>query len=216
MKNKLTNAFNTILAFVKKHSIGTVVVALLITAVIVALACKETTEVAPGDKNTVSDVSTSSSEENVSQSTVSSNTEEATKPEVQDTPETNTSPESQDTNDKGSSEKNEDQKGETSSQASSKPTTSSGSGTASSEPAQPSQPSTGSGNTTVTTPGRPSDAALEYSGITYEEHLAANEAAQTCPLCGKYNYGNHHLYGRDMNCTHCGAPCKANTCHWCE
>lgn len=76
MKNKLTNAFNSILAFVKKHSIGTVVIALLITAVIVALACKDTTEVAPGDKNAVSDVSTSSSEGNDSQDAVSSEEQE--------------------------------------------------------------------------------------------------------------------------------------------
>ena len=97
-----------------------------------------------------------------------------------------------------------------------KPSTSSGSGTASSEPAQPSQPSTGSGNTTVTTPGRPSDAFLEAQGLTYEQFQANVEAAKTCPLCGQSTGGKHHLYGRDMNCYDCGAPCKANTCHWCE
>ena len=93
-----------------------------------------------------------------------------------------------------------------------KPTTSSGSGTGSSKPSQPAE---SSGNTDVTTPNRPSDAALEYSGITYEEfQTIINE--DKCPLCGQANGGKHHLYGRDMNCYDCGAPCKANTCHWCE
>ena len=76
MKKKIANMLNPVFVFVKKHSIGTVVVALLITAVIVALACKDTTEVAPGDKNAVSDVSTSSSEGNVSQDAGSSEEQE--------------------------------------------------------------------------------------------------------------------------------------------
>lgn len=99
-----------------------------------------------------------------------------------------------------------------------KPSTSSGSGTASSEPAQPSQPSTGSGNTTVTTPTQPTAGELQYMeslGITYEEHLEIINNDK-CPLCGQPTGGKHHLYGRDMNCYDCGAPCKANTCHWCE
>lgn len=58
MKDKIKNVFKTICAFIKEHSlvscIGTCVAALLVTVIIVVLACKDMSEQAPAKQQTTS------------------------------------------------------------------------------------------------------------------------------------------------------------------
>ena len=79
MKKKIAYLLTSVFAFVKKHSLVTCIVALLITAVIVTFACKDLSEQAPGDKDTVSDILISASSEDIgSQNVVSSEKQENT------------------------------------------------------------------------------------------------------------------------------------------
>ena len=65
---------------------------------------------------------------------------------------------------------------------------------------------------TVTTP---SQAALDYSGLTLEEFLSIVEECQTCNHCGQ-STKLCHRYGIDIACYDCGEMAKANTCHFCK
>lgn len=94
MKNKLTNVIKSVLAFVKAHSISACIIALLITAIIVALACKDYSENAPANKNNPETI-------------VSSKNDETSNLEAQIVPEVNTSSENQETSDEVLSDKNE-------------------------------------------------------------------------------------------------------------
>ncbi len=62
----------------------------------------------------------------------------------------------------------------------------------------------------------PSDAALEYSGMTASEFQEKLEALKTCRHCGHAKDGSHHRFIEDMNCPDCDEWVEGYTCHICK